>query len=84
MAISEKVDTISINPSKISDKNKTLVAKGLSEIFELDYEEVLENRKKYGTNELKKGKTNTFFSLLLESLGDPIIKILLKYLIVNI
>lgn len=42
LAASEKVDTISINPSRISDKNKTIVAKGLSEIFELDYEEVLE------------------------------------------
>lgn len=42
LAISENVDTISINPSKISDKNKKLVAKGLSDIFELDYEETLE------------------------------------------
>ena len=42
LATSEKVDTISINPTKISKENKTLVAKGLSEIFELDYDEVLE------------------------------------------
>lgn len=42
LAASEKVDTISINPSKISDENKELVAKGLSEIFELDYDETLE------------------------------------------
>ena len=41
LAISEKVDTISINPSKISNDKKTLVAKGLSEIFDLDYDEVL-------------------------------------------
>jgi len=41
LAISEKVDTISINPTKISSENKTLVAKGLSEIFELNYEETL-------------------------------------------
>jgi len=41
LAKSEPVDTISINPSKISKENKTLVAKGLSEIFELDYEETL-------------------------------------------
>ena len=41
LAISEKVDTISINPSRISDDNKTLVAKGLSEIFNLDYDEIL-------------------------------------------
>jgi len=42
LAKSEKVDTISINPTKISKNDKTLVAMGLSEIFELDYEEVLE------------------------------------------
>lgn len=41
LAASEKVDTISINPSKISEENKKLVAKGLSDIFELDYEETL-------------------------------------------
>ena len=41
LAMSEDVDTISINPTKISEKNKTVVAKGLSEIFELDYEEIL-------------------------------------------
>ena len=46
LATSEEVDTISINPTKIvDDKNisnkKELVAKGLSDIFELDYEETL-------------------------------------------
>ena len=42
LAISENVDTISINPSKISNDKKEIVAKGLSNIFELDYNEVLE------------------------------------------
>ena len=42
LAISERVDTISINPTKIPEKNKKLVARGLSEIFELDYDETLE------------------------------------------
>mgnify|MGYP001164423499 FL=1 len=49
LAISSKVDTISINPSKIKDESsdektknlKEKVAKALSEIFELDYEETL-------------------------------------------
>ena len=48
LAISAQVDTITINPSKITNDNeekakalKEKVAKGLSEIFELDYEEVL-------------------------------------------
>jgi len=43
----------------------------------LTEEEVIINRKKYGTNELTKIKQKTFLKLLLESLGDPIIKILL-------
>ena len=49
LAISETVDTISINPSKIkkdtdeeTKKLKETVAKGLSDIFSLDYNEVLE------------------------------------------
>ncbi len=41
LAISEDVDTVSINPSKISKEKKELVAKGLSEIFSLDYDETL-------------------------------------------
>ncbi len=49
LAISAQVDTITINPNKIVKNNdeettkyKETVAKGLSEIFELDYNEVLE------------------------------------------
>lgn len=49
LAISAQVDTITINPTKISEDNDTdtkylkeKVAKGLSEIFSLDYEETLE------------------------------------------
>lgn len=51
LAISAEVDTVTINPTKIKDKNddedktkikKEKVAKALSEIFELNYEEVLE------------------------------------------
>jgi len=43
----------------------------------LTEEEVIVNRKEYGTNELTKVKQKTFLKILLESLGDPIIKILL-------
>lgn len=43
----------------------------------LTEKEVIENREKYGTNELSNVKENSFFKLLLESLGDPIIRILL-------
>ena len=55
LAISETVDTISINPKKIAKDNpeknkeyKELVAKGLSEIFDLDYDDVL--KKVYSEN----------------------------------
>ena len=39
--------------------------------------EVIINRKEYGSNELKKTKKDSFFKLLIGTLGDPIIKILL-------
>lgn len=50
LAMSSEVDTVTINPSKIKVNNneektkelKEKVAKGLSDIFELDYEETLE------------------------------------------
>jgi len=50
----------------------------------LNEEEVVVNRKKYGTNELTKIKQKTFFKILLESLGDPIIKILLIALCIKL
>ena len=40
-------------------------------------EEVIENRKKYGSNIFSKKKQDSFFKLLLETFSDPIIKILL-------
>ena len=43
----------------------------------LSEEEVIKNRKQFGTNELTKVKQKTFLRILIESLGDPIIKILL-------
>ena len=43
----------------------------------LSYDEVIESRNKYGNNKIVYEKQNSFFKLLLESLGDPIIKILL-------
>ena len=43
----------------------------------LTNDEVIKNRKKYGNNSLTKKNNDTFFKLLLETLSDPIIKILL-------
>ena len=42
LAMSAKVDTVSINPTKIKEENKEKVATALSEIFKLDYKETLE------------------------------------------
>ena len=35
--------------------------------------EVIENRKKYGPNQISKKEKNSFFKLFIETLGDPII-----------
>ena len=50
----------------------------------LNDKQVIENRNKYGDNDIKRIKKNTFFSLLIESLSDPIIKILLIALVIKI
>ena len=62
LATSERVDTISINPTKISTEKKTLVAKGLSEIFELDYEETL----------AKVNSTSTFETIIKKVENDKV------------
>lgn len=49
----------------------------------LNDNEVKESRKKYGNNEISGKNRNTFFSLFIETLGDPIIKILLIALAVK-
>lgn len=46
--------------------------------------EVVKSRKKYGSNALTEVKKKTFFKLFLESLGDPIIKILLIALAIKV
>ena len=53
-------------------------------IVGLNKEQVLESRKKYGSNNLTKLKKHTFLQLLIESFGDPIIKILLIALMIKI
>ena len=50
----------------------------------LSSEEVELNRKKYGTNSITNVKQKGFLKLLLESLGDPIIKILLIALAIKV
>ena len=46
LAISASVETISINPTLIKDENKEKVAQAFSEIFELDYETILNKTNK--------------------------------------
>ena len=50
----------------------------------LTNKEVIQSRNKYGSNTLTKVKKRTLFSLILESLGDPIIKILIIVLVFKI
>ena len=50
----------------------------------LNNESVELNRKKYGTNSITNVKSKGFMKLLLESLGDPIIKILLIALAIKV
>ena len=50
----------------------------------LSTEEVLKSREKYGTNEINCKKVNRFIDLFIESLGDPMIKILLIALVIKV
>lgn len=50
----------------------------------LSDKEVEISRRKYGSNIISKKKENSFISLLIESLSDPIIKILLVALMVKV
>lgn len=47
------------------------------DIIGLRDEKVIENRKKYGSNQIPKIKNDGFIRLFISSLGDPIIRILL-------
>ena len=50
----------------------------------LNDKEVVLNRKKYGSNKLSSKNCESFWSLFIETLGDPIIKILLIALAIKI
>ncbi len=50
----------------------------------LNDEEVIQSRSKYGSNSIENKSENSFLKLLIESLGDPIIRILLIVLAVKI
>ena len=46
LAMSSSVETITINPTNIKEENKEKTAQAMSDIFELDYETVLDKLKK--------------------------------------
>ena len=46
--------------------------------------EVALSRKKYGSNKMTMKKSKSFASSFLENLGDPVIKVLIISLVVNI
>ena len=50
----------------------------------LSNEEVIKSREKYGSNEVVNKNKNTFLKLLIESLGDPMIRILLIVLAIKL
>lgn len=50
----------------------------------LTLEEVISSRKKYGSNSLEKEKGKSFFGKFLENLSDPIIKVLLFAVLLEI
>jgi len=50
----------------------------------LDKDEVVESRLQYGTNILTKKETESFWSKMLGNFGDPIIRILIVALVVNV
>lgn len=56
----------------------------MSYIYGLSENEVRISREKYGTNEIKPQKKRSFISRFFENLCDPIIKILIFALIINI
>lgn len=50
----------------------------------LTTQEVLENREKYGANKIEEAERETFFQKFIGNFNDPIIKILLVALVLNI
>ena len=46
LAVSSTVETVTVNPTNITDENKEKVADALANIFELDYETILKKVKK--------------------------------------
>lgn len=63
---------------KSSAKNRRAEARGLTA------SEVLESRARYGSNKMTKKKGKSFISAFFENLSDPVIRVLLISLVINI
>lgn len=63
--------------------NIYLIGDDMKDISGLTTDEVIKSRKKYGDNKIDSKNNDTFIKLFIESLGDPIIKILLIALAVK-
>ena len=66
-------------------KNKDGLGKKMKKgIVGLSYKEVIASREKHGGNSLTKEKTKSFFRKFIENLNDPIIKVLIFALIIEV
>lgn len=72
LAVSSSVETVSINPTTIKGNDKEKVARAMSDIFELDYENVL-----------KKVKKNTSIETIIKKVDKEKTDELRKWLIEN-
>ncbi len=61
-----------------------MVIKVENKFYGLTEQQAQASREKHGTNDLTVKKTTSFFKKLLQSLGDPIIKILLVALVITV
>ena len=64
--------------------DKTTGGKSMDNTAGLSAREVDESRRKFGENKLTKRKHKSIIRQFLENLGDPVIRILLSALAVNI
>ncbi len=69
---------------RVVSKKQDIVIQNSGDLGGLNKKEVEASRQKYGTNALSVKKRKSFFLKFLSNLGDPVIKILIGALIVNV
>ena len=73
----KKFDYILFDPHRVNQEGNVMRKIETNIATGLDDKQVSDSRKKHGSNHITSKKQDGFLKLLLESLGDPIIKILL-------